>query len=203
MANPAETTPPPTDEGFDPTVFWIRHRTKIVLFLVLFLAAALFYAIYEYTQTRRHQAAAQAYAVAKTPDDYRKVISEYPSTVPAANAHLVLAEKLREEGKLDESNQILRAFIEKYPENNLLTGAYTSLATNLEIQGQLDEAVMHYQKVTTSFPTSFSAPVAWLGQARVYKAQGKEDEAKRAYETVVTQFAGTTFATEAARQSSQ
>jgi len=203
MVNPAETTPPTTDDGFDPMEFWIRHKLKILSLLGVFVVAALIYAVYEYTEKRTHNAAAQAFSAAKTADELRTVIAKHPGTAPAANAHLLLAEQLRKDGKLDESNQVLNDFINRYPTNELITGGYTSLAANQEMQKKLDEALMNYQKVTTSYPTSFSAPVAWLGQARIYKEQGKIEEAKRAYETVISQFPQSNFAAEATRQNAQ
>ncbi|MHA3770018.1 tetratricopeptide repeat protein [Verrucomicrobiota bacterium sgz303538] len=203
MANPADSTPSTVDHEFDPMEFWIRNSSKILLLAGLIIAAVLIYSLYEFNERRTHNAAAQMFATAKTTDDFRKVIAEYPNSSAAANAHLLLADQLRKDGKLDESNQALRDFISKFPENNLISGAYTSLATNLESQGKLDEAVSNYQKVTTSYPTSFSAPVAWLSLGRIFKAQGKTDDAKRAFETVITQFPESAFAAEANRQNAQ
>src|SRR5689334_11549877 len=128
MANPADTTPHSTDDqGFDLMVFWIRHKTSILLFAGLLIVALMIYGIYEFTQTRTHNAAAAVFANAKTADDYRKLISEYPDTAASANAHLLLAEQLRKDGKLDDSNQVLRDFISRFPESQLISGAYTSL----------------------------------------------------------------------------
>jgi TolA-binding protein len=203
MASPAETpaTTAPQDSEFDPLEFWLRHRRAIVLYSSLLLAALLIYGLYELVQSRTEQASQRAYAAAVTADDFRKVIDQYGSTVAGANARLMLADRLRAEGKFDESSATLQTFIERHPDHELISGAHASLAANLEAQGKTDEALAAYQKVTTSFPKSFSAPAAWLAQARIFKGQGKAEDARRVYDTVIAQFQGSIFAAEASRES--
>jgi tetratricopeptide (TPR) repeat protein len=172
MPTPATTTPTPEAE-FDPLVFWIQHQSKILLFAVLFVVALGAYGISEHLRNKRIAAAESSLAASHTVDDYRKLISEYAGTAPAGDAHLLLAEKLRAEGKFDESAAILHSFIEKYPEHPLLSGAWTSLGATLEAQGKVDEALGAYQKVSTAYANSFSAPLALLGQARLLAQKGK------------------------------
>ncbi len=190
----------PPEAEFDPLEFWIRHRGKILLYGGLLAAALLIYGIYELARQRTAQAAQRAYASAKSAEDFRRVLTDYPRTVPGANAHLMLADKLRGEGKPDEAIATLRTFIDQHPDHPLISGAHASLAASQEAAGKLDEALATFQKVATSYPTSFSAPGAWIGQGRIFKAQGKMDEAKRAYETVKTQFAESLFANEAQQE---
>jgi TolA-binding protein len=187
MPTPAITTPP-AEAGFDPLVFWIQHKGKIVLLTALFVVALGAYATSEHLRHQRTAAAEAGLAAAQSADDYRKLISEYSGTAPAGDAHLLLAEKLRAEGKFDESSAILHSFIEKYPEHPLLSGAWTSLAANLEAQGKVDEALSTYQKVSTAYANSFSAPLALLGQARLLAQKGKTEDARRLYEQVMTQY---------------
>ncbi len=195
----------PQDTGFDPLEFWIRHKSKIVLYCGLLLGALIVFGIFEVTQQRTKVASEVAYAAAKTEDDFRKVATDYPRNVAGANAELMLAEQQRAAGKLDESLATLRSpggrpsrIPERIPLD--IAGAYASLASAEEAKGDLGEAFSTYQKITTSFPNSYAAPLGWLGQARVLKAQGKSEEARRSYETVIGQFQGTAFANEAQRQ---
>jgi TolA-binding protein len=187
MPSPTTTTPP-ADTGFDPLVFWIQHKGKILLFTGLFVVALAAYGISEYVRMKRTAAAEAQFANAKTVEDFRKVITDYNGTAPAGNAYLLLAEKLRAEGKIDESSKELHTFIDKYPEHPLLSGAWTSLAANLEAQGKVDEALATYQKISTSFANSFSAPLALLAQARLLVQKGKPDDARRIYEQVIAQY---------------
>lgn len=202
MSSPAETTVTP-EPGFDPLAFWILHRTKIMLFTGLFIVAAAAYGFSEWTRARALAGAQELLAAAKTGDDYRKVIAEFPATNAAGNAHLFLAEQLRKEGKLDESTALLRNFTEKYPEHPLLSGGWTSLAANLEAQGKADEALTIYQKVSTSYSASFSAPIALMAQARLLKAKGKNEEAGRIYEQVISRYDKSIIAEQAAEENKQ
>jgi TolA-binding protein len=181
-------TPPPADTGFDPLVFWIQHKSKLLLLAGVFAAALAAYALFQFTSNKRAAAAQALLASAHSADDYRKVIASYAGTAPAGNAYLLLAEKLRAEGKLDDSSAALHTFIDKYPQHPLISGAWTSLAANLEAQGKAAEALSTYQKVTTTFANSFSAPLALLAQARLLAQTGKTEDARRIYEQVMTQY---------------
>jgi TolA-binding protein len=199
MASPAATTPPASSapEEFDPLVFWIKYKSRILLYTTMVIAALALYFAYWSIEKSRREHSEQALANAKTPEDYRKVVEEYPKSAAAGDALLLLGDKLRAEGKLDESSAALKSFIEKFPKHSLISGAYTSLAANQEAQGKLDEALLSYKKVTTSYPTSFSAAAAYIAQGRILGQQGKADEARHAYETVMTQFAESPFQQEA------
>lgn len=197
MPSPS-STPQPAQAEFDPLVFWIKHQSKILLLAGLFVVALGGYAISQYVHNRRTTAAQTLLANAKTADDLRKVISEFPGSAPAGNAYLLLAEKLRVEGKLDESSAALHSFIDKYPEHPLISGAWTSLAGNLEAQGKLDEALSTYQKVTTTFANSFSAPLALLAQGRILVQKGKTEDGRRLFEQLMTQYPDN-FATQQAQ----
>lgn len=205
MSTPAQTPPtsPAPETGFDPLVFWVQHRQKVLALVGLFLAALLIYLIAEIVRTRKLDSAARALAEAKDDAALRKVASDFAGTAAAGDAQLLLAEKLRKEGKLDEAVTTLRAFIDKSPEHPLISGAWTSLAATLEAQGKQDEALSTYQKVSTTFATSFSAPVALLGQARIFKQKGKTDDARRLYDQIGTQFRDSLFAQQAMRESQQ
>jgi TolA-binding protein len=205
MSSPTQTSPatpaPPT--GFDPLVFWVQHRQKILAFTGLFVAALMIYFVSELARTRKLDAAAKALAEAKDDASLRKVIGDYSGTAAAGNAYLLLAENLRKAGKPDEAATALRTFIDKYPAHPLISGAWTSLAATQEAQGKQDEALATYQKVSTTFATSFSAPVALLGQARIFKEKGKTDDARRLFEQVINQYPESTFAQQAMRESQQ
>jgi len=202
MPSPVETTTPP-EPGFDPLVFWIQNRSKILLFSGLLVVALATWGISEWTRLRKLTGAQQLFTAAKSADDYRKVIAEYPGTLAAGSAHLLLAEQLRKDGKLDESSALLRTFTEKYPEHSLLSGAWTSLAANQEALGKADEALATYQKVSTSYAGSFSAPVALMAQARLLKSAGKTEEAARIYEQVTTRYPDNIVAQQAAQENRQ
>jgi TolA-binding protein len=202
MPSPSPTTPP-AETGFDPLVFWFHHQAKILILAGLFLVAMAAYGVFEWTRMHKLASSAEVFSSAKTDDDFRKIISDYPGTPAAGNAHLMLANQLRNEGKLDDSSSILREFIDKYPKHELISGAWTSLAANQEAQGKIDEALATFQKVSTTYTTSYSAPVALLAEARILKTKGKTDEARRIYEQIMTQYQDNIIAQQAAMENRQ
>ena len=204
MANPAEPVLPasiPADAGFDPLEWWIRHKGKVMLYGALLVGGLAIYTLYEMSQRRTREASIKAFAAAGTADELRAVTSNYPNTVAGGNARLMLADTLRDEGKLDEAVTILRDFLARKGEHPLLPGAHASLAATLEQQGKLDEALAAYQQVTNNFSQSFAAPGALMATGRIFKAQGRMEEAKQAFDTVSTRFQGSAFGQQAVRQS--
>ena len=200
MPSPTATKPAVVEEEFDLLAFWIQHKSKVVLFTLLLIIGLLVFAIFQYTQYRERQAAAEDFAKAKTVEEYRGVIAKHAGSAVAGNALLLIAEKLRGEKKLDESSAALKDLIAKFPNHPLVSGAWVSLGVNLEAQEKTDEALVNYQKVIAAYPTSFSAPAALMAEARIYKAKGKLDEAKRAYESVISQYGDNILARVAAQE---
>lgn len=201
MATTTEIAKPPIDEGFDPFAFWILHRTKILLLLVVLLIGLIVFGVSEWSRQRTEAAAHAAFAAAAKPEDFQKVMADFPKQPAAASAALRLAESLRQAGKYDEANAVLKSFTEQHADHPLIAGAYTSMGANDEDAGKLDQALADYKRVIASYPTAFCAPAAWIGQARVLQQQGKTEEARHVYETVITQFPESPFTSEAFRAS--
>jgi TolA-binding protein len=197
-ATPQTSTP---DPGFDPVAFWYLHKTKIVALFAIFVIGLAGYAIQQMMEGKARAAAEEAYAKAKTADDFKKVIAEHGGSIAAANAQLRLAELQRKDGQLDESTATLKAFIEQHPQHPLIAGAWLGIAANQDTAGKADEALAGYQKVATTYPTSYAAALSLMAQARLQKAKGQIDLAKRTYEQVVTQFAGSDFVQQALQES--
>jgi TolA-binding protein len=196
MSTPAENSQP-TDHGFDPLAFWIEHKTKVLALSSVLAACLAAYGIYQYASQRAQDAAAADFAQAKSADDFRKVIQSHSSSPVAANAALLLAEQLRNEGKLDEAATTLRKFTTEHPSHPLISGAWNSIATTLEAQGKTDEAIATYQKVIATYPSSFAAPVAMMSQARIHHSRSEDDKARQIYDQVISQFGQTSFARQA------
>ncbi len=200
MPDSADTSSHAHDTEFDPLEFWIRYKSKILLYGGILIVGLAIFSIVELVQNQAKKAAEAAFASAKTADDFRKVADAYPHTIVGANAQLMLAEQLRNAGKNDDAAAALRTFISNHADHPLIAGAYLSLGSILENQDKLDEALTNYQKVTTSYLNSYAAPMAWLGQARILKKKGKTEEARRAYETVMNKFPDSAFAQQASQQ---
>ncbi len=197
MSSSAEPQHPASDPGFDPLVFWVRYKNNILLFGGLLVVASAVFGVFEYTQQRASEGAQAQFASAKTPEAYRNVIADYPRSVVAGNATLLLAESLRNESKYDEAIVLLRNFPEAYPTHPLLSAALISLALTQESQSKPDEALLTYQKASTSYPNSFSAPIAMLASAKIYQTKGQDDQARQIYDKVALDFKETNYAREA------
>ena len=198
---PSPSTPtPPADTEFDPLVFWIQHKTKVLMLFLLLVVGFGTFGISEWVRINKEEGARTLFASANSLEGYRKIIAEYPGTAPAASAYLLVAEKLRQDGKYDESTKELQTFLQKFPQHQLVSGAWTSIAANQEAQGKADEALATYQKVSTAYANSFSAPMALLSQARILEAKGKIEEARRTYEQVMTQYRDNVAAQQAAME---
>lgn len=199
MPDPVETErkQPLQDTEFDPLEFWIRYRRGITVAFCLILTALVGYALFEYTTRKINESAADAFAKAQSVQEYQKVAEQYPHSASGGDAALAAAQKLRQEGKFDESIKAAEDYISKFPKHPLISAAYVTIGGDYEAVSKQEQALSAYQKVTAAYPNSFVAPVAWLGQGRVLNALGKLDEAKRAYDTVVSQYKETPFAQEA------
>ena len=96
MPSPTDTKPI-VEEEFDMLAFWIQHKSKVLLFLVLLIVGLLAFAIFQFTQYKARESAANDYGKAKTVEDLRRVAAEHASSPVAGDALLRVAEKLRDE----------------------------------------------------------------------------------------------------------
>ncbi len=183
--------------SFDPVVFWIQNKSSIQVIAGLFASGLAFYGFSEWNTARKFAAAAETYAVAKTPEQLSAFIGSNADIPLAGNAALLLSEKLRTEKKFDESIKTLRSFLSKSPTHPLAGAAYLGIAANLEQLGKTEEAVAAYRNLVTTDLRGFATPVAWLRIARLLKVQGKNEEAKAAYESLQAQFPKSVFASDA------
>lgn len=186
--------------GFDPALFWQLHKTKVISYALLFIAAAAGVLFYQVSAGRKTAEAQQLLATATKSEDYRLIISKFPGSVPAGNATLLLAAQLRQEGKFEDALALLRKFSELYPQHPLASAAALSVAETLQAQGKTNEALEAYQSVTSRFANSFSAPLAMISRASLLVSSGKTEDARRAYENLVAQYPDSYLAPEAREQ---
>ena len=109
MPSPA-VTKPVVEEEFDLLAFWIQHKKKVLMFLLLLVIGLLIFAIFQFVQYREREAAARDFSTAKTVEEYRRVVAAHPGSAVAGNALILIGDKLRAENKLDESTAALKEF---------------------------------------------------------------------------------------------
>src|SRR5437867_507374 len=112
---------------FDAAAFWDTHKNKFILYGLLLIAGLAAFVIYQISTNHNLIESQALYQNAKTAEDYRRLIDQYPRSVVAANAYLVLAEKLRDDRKYEEALAILRKFTAQFPEHPLIGGASLSI----------------------------------------------------------------------------
>ena len=191
------------DHGFDPLAFWIQYRGAIRATAALILTAMLVYAVTEWNGYQKRQAAAEAFALAKTPEELGAFIRNHHGMPAAGNAALLLSGKQRADGKLEEAAKTLATFLAENPKHPLTGAAHLAVASILEQQGKQEEALTAYRRILATDPRGMTAPVALLRTARIYKLQNKNEEAKAMYESLQSQFPKSSFANEALLEGQQ
>lgn len=199
MSDPARTEilPPGVIEETD---FWEKHKAKILIYGCLLLAGLAAFAIYQITTFKAVSQSEALFSQAKTTEEFKKVITDFPSSIAAGNASLMLAHAQRQEKKYAEAIETLRAFAKRNPEHPLVAGAWLAIAENLQSEGKTDEAVQTYQHVASKYPNTYAAPLAAYAQANVLKSRGKNEEARHAYENVIAQYPKSYLAPAAMRE---
>jgi TolA-binding protein len=181
-------------------VFWDRYKKEVMAVLVFALLAVAAYGGYRLYTDRQANAAAAQLASAKSPADFQKVITEYPSTSAGGSAYLLLADAQRNEKKFDEANKTLQTFVDKFPKHELVGTARLAMAGNLEALGKKDEALAAYQRLVAGDPKGFIASVALYSQIHLLKEKKQIDEARKVCETLMTQYRESRLAGDAAYQ---
>ncbi|MDQ6655272.1 MAG: tetratricopeptide repeat protein [Verrucomicrobiota bacterium] len=183
---PAQISAP--DPLLETQLFWTKYKMPILLAVLGALAVLAVVSGYRFYTARRDADAATALSTAKTPADYQKVISDYPSSAAAPSARLLLASAQRDARQFAEANTTLQAFADKYPKHELVSTAKMAMAANLESMGKIDEALEMYRRVAADYPRSYNAPLALLAEVPLLKHKDQKDEARKVCETVLTQY---------------
>jgi predicted negative regulator of RcsB-dependent stress response len=184
----ATASPTTTDPSVEAHVFWIRYQKEIAAALIIAILGMIGYTGYRFYSNKRDSKAADLLGAAKSAEEFQAVITGYSGTPAGASAHLLLAEKQRDEKKFTESNANLQAFIDQNPEHEFAPTAQLMMAANLEGMGKNDEALATYQQVATKYPTSYSAPLAMISQVPLLKAKGRIADARRVCEDILTKY---------------
>jgi len=189
-----------TDSAPDREVFWDRYKKEVMAVLILALVGVAAFGGYQLYSNRQENAGAAALSGAKTPGDFQKVISQYPTTSAGASAYLLLADAQRNEKKFADANATLQTFLDKFPKHELVGTARLAMAGNLEALGKKDEALAGYKRVVADNPKGFVAPIALYSEIHLLKEKKQIDEARRVCETLMTQYRDSRLAPDAAYQ---
>jgi tetratricopeptide (TPR) repeat protein len=185
-------TPPEADQEIAPPsgfeLLWLNHRGSLLggLAGVIVLAAIVLGVL---ASERANTLASETLlANASNEAALNEVIAKYPKSPAAADAMLLVAASLRENGKLAESDALYSRFTESFPKNSLAVSGLLGRASNARVAGKPQEALSDYQQASSGFPQSYGAPFALLDSARLLAQNGKMEEAKKTIQLLVTQY---------------
>lgn len=187
--------PPPDDQqltlestGFDGLMFWEKNRPALLAGAAIVIAAVVGAAFW-IVNTHNSRLAAEA-LLARSTDQagWQEVVAKYPKTPSAAAAYFLLAESLREEGKVDESTATYERFLAGFPKHPLTGGAKLGLAENLFLTGKSTEGVAELQSLVSSESASYAAPFALLIEGRVAAREGKLADARKIFSGLVSEY---------------
>ena len=184
-----EIAPPSTLE-----LLWINHRGVLLGSIAGVAVAALIVLGLIASAHATRLASETLLSQAGDETGWRAVIAKYPHSPAAADAMLLLAAALREEGKTSESDGLYSRFAESFPSSTLVISGLLGRAANERLSGQPDQAINSYQQAAAAFPQSYGAPFALFSEVQLLAQQGKSDEAKRVLQTLATQYQGSASA---------
>jgi predicted negative regulator of RcsB-dependent stress response len=185
---------PPADDrvyevgSFEAELFWEKNRSILLICAGVVLALAAAFAIWLLMAHSARQAAATLFAAANDPAGWREVIAKYPDSVAAADAYFLLADSLREEGKIEESSAQYQKILTGFPKSPLVGGARLGLAENLAVAGKSDEALITLREVREKDSGSYAAPFAALLEGRILVRNGKFEEARKVFTNLVSTY---------------
>lgn len=163
---------------------------KILLLCIAVIAGLGIWGSVNYINRAKAIEAGEAYASAKTVEDFDVVISKYAGTLSAGNALLQKADLLWEQNKKSTSVDALKEFTDKYNQHPFLPQALLALGGKLESTSGRSDAKSIFERIVTEFPTSDVAALAQIRLGDLLWADGKDEEAKKIYEGIAAKFPG-------------
>jgi TolA-binding protein len=210
---PANFTPPPksaapgtpatagsVDLGLETEIFWDRHKTKILGAFLLVVLAIIGYTVFLFVRARAIEAANTQLSSAKSIDELKKMIADHSTSVVAADASLVLAQKQAEAKDFEGAAASAQSVIEKFPDYPLIGAARLAVGANLAAAGKLDEADAAYKLAADVNPKDFAAPLALLARANLAKMRGNGADARRFLDDVIARYPNTDSAMQAEQE---
>ncbi len=186
--SPADSQIITPDNDLAVDFFFEENKGKILAIIVVALLGLGGWIFYNYTNNQRLAAESTAFYTAKTSDDLKALIARYPTSVVAGNAQLLLAQKLRDAGKIDEALALLADFTKTASTHPLIAQGWLSYAGTLELKGDTAKALQALTTVSTQYSTTEAAPAALSAQARLTKKSGDLKKAREIYENIVQRF---------------
>lgn len=169
-------------------LFWEKNKSAIFGAVALLILGGIALGVWFIFSNLRTTAAQQLLATATGIERYESVVSQYPGSMPAADALMRLAAAHREAGSLEQSTATFQTFLEKFPDHPLAGGALLGVGQNQDATGNSYAALSTYQQVVTQYPKSYAAPFAAYSEGEILLRRFQRDEALRSFNMVISQF---------------
>ena len=169
-------------------------KTLLIAGGVIFIGA-IGYLIFNYLSESSAAEEANAFTSAESVEDYRKVISDFPGSLAAGNAQLMIGKTLGEDDeKQQEAIAELRTFVESYGDHPHRAQGMFQLVSLLLDDGKKSEAVGQIDKLIAEYPESHLVPYAKLCKGDFAYEEGNKEEAQKVYSDVLIKHSGTAAA---------
>ena len=149
-----------------------ENKTMLMLGIGAVLLAVIIYLLISFKSESGKSTAAAALTGAESIDELQAVIGEFPNSVVAGSAELLISEKLMEEDKAEESLTALQTFYDTRKGHPLYLKGVSDLGLKKHVAGDLDKAVSLFKEATVPGEApGFIAQTALLRLGDVLTAQ--------------------------------
>ena len=159
-----------------------QHLTPVLVGVGLAVALFLGWTAYKNYKKSAAETASSLLFNSQSPEQFQKVMAQYPDTPAGPLAVLSLAGNYFDAGQYELAQHTFLEFQQKYPMHDMLPLSEMGNAQCLEAMGRYQEAIDAFAKFLSAHPDHFLASVATFGTARCYEQMGKLQEAKAVYE---------------------
>ncbi|MBN2301865.1 MAG: tetratricopeptide repeat protein [Lentisphaerae bacterium] len=167
---------------------YIKYGRHVIAVAIVLLTVFIAVALYRANITRNRLEASAALLTARTQEDMKALVSNYPSSSSAAIAALRLAKLHYDLGDYELALGMYVEFMEQYPRHDMFAIAELGRIHCLEARLQTEEALQGFIAFIESRPKHFLVPQAILGQARCLEQMGKYTDAKVVYEDFIASY---------------
>ena len=129
---------------------------------------------------------------------YLDVATAHAETAAGAQARLLAARALFEQGKYPEARAQFESFVRQYGESEFVGTAALGVAASLDSENKTNEALAAYQGVVAQNPNTAVSSQAKLAIGRIYESRNDPLQALKLYEELARPSAQTVWGADAA-----
>ncbi|MCH2060455.1 MAG: tetratricopeptide repeat protein [Verrucomicrobiales bacterium] len=184
---------PQVKPGSSTEDFLEKHGKKTILLVILaVIGIGISFFMKAKNQTYLKESG-EKFTSAQTSDDLESVIKDYPGSLAAGNAMLILADRKLSTNNVDEAKGYLTSFVKEQKEAPLYYNGLFALGTVEERLGNGDAAKKIYGEIVAAKDQASTAAAAALRLADMTYEEGDLEGALNAYQAIAKDFPGNVF----------